>query len=142
MKHLSISSKEIIVKKVLMGRLTISEAASQNNVGQSSISKWVKIIREEGSLSGRSEALPDMIPSWEDRFKHLQATSGQDNVIVSAYCRQHGLYPHQLIEWEEEFMTKSTSTKELQNRIELRKIKAENKKLKQEMGVLSELCQM
>ncbi len=51
--------------------------------------------------------------------------------MVGAYCRKHGLYPHQLTQWEADFMTSSTDPKNQQLTAELKKLRAENKALKQ-----------
>jgi hypothetical protein len=47
------------------------------------------------AISGRNDEQGRLIESGE-RYKHLKATFGETDVMVGAYCRQHGLYPHQL----------------------------------------------
>lgn len=66
-----------------------------------------------------------------ERFKHLQATQGQESAKVSAYCREYGLYPHQLTQWEADFMTSSSQSNKQQDHAELKRLRAENKGLKQ-----------
>ena len=65
-----------------------------------------------------------------ERYKHLKATNGQDDVKISAYCRQNGLYPHQLAQWETEFMAKSTHANQQQSKVEIKALQAEVKGLK------------
>lgn len=92
-------SKEVIesiVKKALSrGDKTLAEVASENGVGQSSLTKWLK---------KRQIQKYDKIPDRSEQFKHLQAVAGLDESAVGAYCRQHGLYSMQLKEWEKDFM--------------------------------------
>lgn len=64
-----------------------------------------------------------------ERFKHLQATFGQESVMVGAYCRKHGLYPHQLTQWETDFMTAPVHPKHLQANAEIKELRSEIKAL-------------
>jgi transposase len=50
--------------------------------------------------------------------------------MVGAYCRQNGLHPHQLAQWEADFMTTPIHPKKHQSNAELKKLRAENKQLK------------
>lgn len=109
----------------------MSEIAIDNNIGLSTLSRWLSSVKsvEKNSLNKKS-VIGASITAVE-RFKHLQATSGQQSAMVGAYCRKHGLYPHQLTQWEADFMTSSTDPKNQQLTAELKKLRAENKALKQ-----------
>jgi hypothetical protein len=51
--------------------------------------------------------------------------------VVGAYCRKHGLYPHQLTQWEAYFMTKNIPSKNShQPTAEVKALQAESKSLK------------
>ena len=52
------------------------------------------------------------------------------DAIVGAYCCQHGLYPHQLTQWEADFMTITVQPEKHQTHTELKELRAENKALK------------
>ena len=130
MTHLlSSEAKEIIVKKVLSGEQTMRKAAASNNVALSTLYEWVKRFKSQNPLN-QPVSNSSKPPTTAERFKHLQATFGQEDVIVGAYCRQHGLYPHQLTQWEKEFMTKDVSDKDKKSMDEMRALRAENKSLK------------
>ena len=130
MTHLlSSEAKEIIVKKVLSGEQTMRKAAASNNIALSTLYEWVKRFKSESPLNQpvNDSNKPATVA---ERFKHLQATAGQEDVIVGSYCRKHGLYPHQLIAWEKEFMTKDAPEKNRQFSTEMKALRAENKSLK------------
>ena len=65
-----------------------------------------------------------------ERFKHLQATVGQDDVTVGAYCRKHGLYSHQLTAWEKDFMTQKKPDNNQAQLAECKALRGEVKSLK------------
>ena len=51
--------------------------------------------------------------------------------MAGAYCRQHGLHPHQLTQWEADFMTTPIHPKKHASNAELKVLRTENKQLKQ-----------
>ncbi len=131
MTHLlSREAREIIIKKVLSGQQTMTNIALANNIGLSTLHQWVKRFKSEGQCEVKPTHDNKRLPTLAERFKHLQATVGQEDVIVGTYCRKHGLYPHQLIAWEKDFMTKDTSEKDRKFSTEMKGLKAENKSLK------------
>lgn len=132
MIRISEQAKQAIIKKVLSNNgQTMAEIAHANNVGHSTLSKWVRCFKSEGTsavhkkvVSVASEA------TLAERFKHVQETFGKEDGMVGAYCRRHGLYPHQLAQWEADFMTKTPDQKQAQSTAELKGLRAENKTLK------------
>ncbi len=95
-KRISKEAIESIVKKALSrGNKTLAEVASENGVGLSSLTRWIKScqIQKCGKIPDRAE-----------QFRHLQAVAGLDETAIGAYCRQHGIYSMQLKEWEKDFM--------------------------------------
>lgn len=120
-------AKQAIIKKVLSKNgQTLAEIALANNIGRSTLHRWVNCFKSEG----KNEAPTGAAISLSERFKHLQATLGQESSIVGAYCRKHGLYPHQLAQWETDFMTTSIQTHTQERSVELKELRAENKVLK------------
>lgn len=132
MTHLSKTAKQEVIKKVLSGNgQTMTEIALAHNIGCSTLSKWVSRFKSENKVEVRQKSKSDLSTTQSERFKHLQATVGQEDVIVGAYCRKHGLYPHQLMQWEAEFMSKGSPSKNSQPNTEIKELRAENKALKQ-----------
>ena len=132
MIHISHDAKQAIIKKVLSKNgQTVAEIAKENNIGKSTLGKWVKRCKVEHSSAGDHQSLTaDMSASTlADRFKHLQATFGQDSVMVGEYCRKHGLYPHQLTQWEADFMKVPVQLKQLKTNSEVKELRAEIKEL-------------
>jgi transposase-like protein len=128
--RLSAEAKQIIIKKVVSGNgQSMREIALANNIGCSTLHGWVQRFKSENKFEINSKSPSDITQA--ERFKHLQATLGQEDVMVGAYCRQHGLYPHQLTQWEADFMTKTIPSKtHHQPTAEIKALQAEIKSLK------------
>lgn len=120
------TAKEAIIRKALnRGTQTLAQVAKENNVALGTLGHWLNKSRS----STKGKAVACLIESGE-RYKHLKATFGQTDVMVGAYCRQHGLYAHQLAQWEIEFMTNNPLFSKQQPRVEIKALQAEVKELK------------
>jgi transposase-like protein len=121
------TAKEAIIKKALTrGDKSLAEIASGNNVSTVTLRRWVR----DSKLQPNGSKQVDVIMGSGERFKHLKATFGQGGVVIGAYCRKHGLYPHQLTQWEAEFMTNSAPISKQQPNAELKALQAEVSGLK------------
>jgi transposase-like protein len=130
MIRISHDAKQAIIKKVLSKNgQTVAEIAKENNIGLSTLGKWVKSCKTEHSIAEKNQGANTSASTLADRFKHLQATFGQDSGMVGAYCRQHGLYPHQLTQWEADFMKAPVDLQQLKINSEVKELRAENKAL-------------
>lgn len=135
MKNLTTEAKEAIVLQAInRGDLSIKEIAERNHVGYSALKTWVRnaqsglpMTKKDGFLSGTDRW------SEEEKFTHLLATDKLDEVTLGKYCREHGLYSHQLTNWRKAFMQKKSSTDSHQNKSDLMRLRSENKKLKKEL---------
>lgn len=131
MIQISASAKEAIIKKALSKNgQTLLEIATASNISLSSLKRWLTTCKA-GKKSFSHNGKTSEVVTLPERFKHLQATFGQDDVTLGAYCRQHGLYPHQLTQWESEFMTNPALIKNPALNSELKELRTENKLLKQ-----------
>jgi len=70
--------------------------------------------------------------SWtlEERFSALQESFGLEGEALNAWCRQQGVYVHQLAQWRAEFCAAEGSG----NGKALRQLREENQKLRRELA--------
>ena len=113
----------IIYKALNRGNKTITEIAIANKVAPATLRRWLH--ESKSALKNSSKALGP-----EVRYNHLKSTFGLDDVKIGAYCRKHGLYPHQLAQWEAEFMTNSIATSKQQPNLEIKALQVEVRELK------------
>jgi len=135
MGHISIEVKESIVKKALVrGSASIESIAKANNVGVSSLCKWLKRYYDDPDYFTK-EKNPKGVTEQNrhEQFAHLINTAQLDETELGAYCRQHGLYSHQLQQWKDDFMKSNDLTKKANDKAALKALKTENAELKKEL---------
>ncbi len=134
MSHLSVEAKEAIVLKAInRGSATIESIAQANNVGVSSLQKWLRRHREGKPLCVASKQGAVTAATRGEQFTHVVATHSLDEVSLGKYCREHGLYSHQLTQWRENFMKTPQVNPQPKQQAEVKKLKAENKALQREL---------
>lgn len=131
MGHLSLDAKEAIIKQALNRKDTgIKEIAHENNIGYSTLQRWLKNHRDNPSANNTK--LKNNALSRVEKLDMIIATAGLDETDLGIYCRKQGIYNHQLQEWKQELMSNPTQ-QDLKLRNELKALKAENKKLKKDL---------
>ena len=135
MKHLRQEVKKTIVEKALNRKdKTLVEIASENNIGLSTLQRWLHRYNEEGTPNTKGvSALTVTMLSRTEQFEHLLATSKLDDVGLGAYCRERGLYSFQLQQWKNEFMSHDNKQKNHEAKAEIKSLRTENKLLKQDL---------
>ena len=135
MGHITPESKEAIVLQAInRGRNSIESIAKKNHVGQSSLQRWLghyragKPLTLKSTYGGEKSQL-----SGKEQLHHILSTAELDEVSLGQYCREHGLYSHQIQQWRENFMHSQDSKQSNQHQTELRKLQAENKGLQREL---------
>ncbi len=136
MKHLSAEAKEAIVLKALnRGSESIASIATTNNVGASSLHKWRKRYREGLPFSTKTHSANQKnVLRRADKFQHILSAHGLDEVSLGAYCRQHGLYSHQLTEWKKQLMKDDSKMINQQQQADVKALKEDNKRLQRELN--------
>lgn len=125
-KSLTESAKKAIVEKALnRAGKTLTEIATQNNIACSTLSKWIR--KYQGSPGSTS------VLSRSTQFEHLVATAHLDEAALGAYCRQHGLYSFQLIQWKEALLNPVIESKNAKEKAELNALKIEHHRLKKDL---------
>jgi transposase len=133
MGHLSNEAKDAIVLKAInRGSQSINAIAEANGVGISTLQKWLRCYREGRPLNCHPQQNTGAVSlSQAAKLNHLLASHSLDEVSLGTYCRQHGLYSHQLTKWRTQ-LTKEPAAK--QNQSELKQLKNEVKKLQRELN--------
>ena len=135
MTRLTLEAKETIVKKAISRNgQNIKQIARENNVGYSTLQKWLKLKRDGHSLESKSCGRPSNTEEQTPPLKHLLATAKLDDAAISAYCREQGIYSFQLKQWQNELMKSSDGkTKQDKERNEIKSLRIEIKRLKQDL---------
>lgn len=135
MRQLSLENKEAIVQQVLSrGTKSIKLIAKENNIGYSTLQKWIKKIHNGQSLERTNiRNVGSNRQSRTAQFNHILATHNLDEVSLGKYCRKHGFYSHQLTTWRKFFMSSSHNPTNQSQQSELKKLREANKQLQKEL---------
>ena len=93
--------KEAVLKKMLPPHnKSIPELAKEEGISEGTLYSWRKAARAEGRLMPDGDSTPQ---GWvsADKFAAVVETAAMNEVELSVYCRERGLYPEQVQEWRE-----------------------------------------
>ena len=127
------------VEKVLnrSSETTLEEISSTLGVSRSALGHWVRKLRANklaglNTASMTQEKRPqDLTP--QERLNHIKKCSNLDEEAISRYCREHGIYPHHIEQWEQDFIQGYQQNSGSVNKSELRNKSIEIKDLKKEI---------
>ena len=136
MGHITAEAKEQIVKKALgQGVKSLKEIATLNNIGYSTLGRWLRAYRASSSATGDSRPQSRRKDiSRAEKLGHLLSTASLDEARLGAYCRGQGLHSVELAQWKEEFvMSELPDENQEKQKSEMKTLKAENQALKREL---------
>lgn len=124
--------KEEAVRKMLTrGERTIADVAAELNVPYHSIRNWLR--NPNMAHSHRSSSGEKRVQNWsvEQRFQALLDTNNLSVEELNAWCRERGVFAHQLQAWRAEFCT---PVKPATDAAEVRKLKDDLVTLQRELN--------
>lgn len=118
------------------GERTLDEVAKELNMPIGTLKGWLKTESKRGAQMGTPSKLPESLPArqWSgaERLLALHESHGLSGEALHAWCREKGLYEHQLSAWREAFC----NSPEPESAQERRQSKAELKALQSKHEVL------
>lgn len=111
---------------------TIRDVASDINVSYVTLKNWVKRKSlDDVSASAAKEKRPQ---DWQrdEQLAALMETHGLGEEALQAWCREHGIFPHHLDSWRQNFITEQAPAQVPEGRV-LKTLKSENDELKAEL---------
>jgi transposase-like protein len=122
--------REQALKKVFQrDHRSIRSVAKELNVNYHTLKGWMKETMAKGQFGlSKKEKRPE---DWTlpERLTALQESHGLVGEALNSWCRERGLFAHQLIAWQEAFCTGAGD-----QRASLRALQAENQRLARELA--------
>lgn len=124
--------KEEVVRKMLTrGNRTIADMAAEMNVPYHSVRNWLRNPKMAHLNHTGGGEKPSREWSPEQRLQALLDTNNLAPEALNAWCRERGIFPHQLQAWKVEFCLPA---KPAADTAEVRKLKGELTSLQRELS--------
>lgn len=128
--------EQALLKARARGDRTLRSVAHELNMREGTLSKWLRASNRQVSASALSQGLPsDVAPaSWsaEKRLLALHQAYGLSGTELHAWCRERGLFEHQLQTWRGAFCAAAPESHE--SKTAWRELQAKHDKLQRELN--------
>lgn len=118
------------------GSRTLESVAMELNMSLGSLKGWLKTSNQKAANTVALMSLPSdtAIQHWSpaQRLQALLESHALNGVALNAWCREKGLFEHQLKQWREAFC-RTTEPDSRQSLAELRALKVKNEQLQRDL---------
>ena len=100
--------EQALLKARQRGTRSVQSVANELNMAPGTLKKWLQNTGTAGdSAHGASPGLDGPVASWSpsQRLTALQESFVLSDSALAAWCRERGLFEHQLRQWREDFCT-------------------------------------
>ena len=114
--------------------VSFNSVAQNCGIDYSTLRRWV--ARFENQSSAEVNMSKEKTPQqWtpEQRLEIITACESMDAEQISAHCREHGVYPHQVKQWKADILKSMSVSPRSANSAQLKQLRKENKSLKKEL---------
>ncbi len=121
--------------------VTVKEIANDLGVGQSTLDKWIALARKQKLEPMQDNEIPRMTKEkrpqdWtaEEKLNMVIACASLDEEKVSELCREKGIFPHHIKQWQQDFVDVASAGSSTSTRSDMKVLRQENKALKKEIN--------
>jgi transposase-like protein len=139
-KHTIEFKEQALAKARQRGTRTLEAVAAELNISLSTFKSWIKTPRSASAQTPLPSSLPQSRPAsqWTaaERLLALNQSHGLSGPPLHAWCRERGLFEHQLLAWREAFCSQpeTASTQETrQSKAELKALQGKHEILQREL---------
>lgn len=127
------SFREQAIQKALQkGSRSLKTIASDLSVGYSTLHRWIRESHRGLTVNNMKTNKRPKDWSGPEKFQVLLETHTLDTRQINQYCREHGIYPHQLEDWKQTFLQSGGKGKGVDP--EIKSLKDKVKVLTKELG--------
>jgi len=129
-KRYSEEFKESVIKKMMPPNpMSVRQLSKDTGVSDVTLYKWRKYYRNRGIAVPSDQSKPE---AWsaEDKLAVVIETASLNEVQLSEYCRNKGLYPEQVAQWKESALAGYQQRAEIKKE-KLRSRQEDKRKIKQ-----------
>ena len=132
--HSAAFQEQALIKVRERGSRSVQDVANDLNMSVGTLRKWISKSNQKTASNTHSAQLPKNLPalSWApaQRLQALLETHAMAAPQLSAWCREKGLFEHQLQSWREAFCTAGESR---ESKAALRELQVKHEGLQREL---------
>ena len=128
--------EQALTKVYSRGDRTIESVADELNVKLATLKIWMKRKMKQSHTEPSPQAKEKRPQDWrvEEQLRALQETYVLVEEDKNAWCREHGLFPHDLLNWQTAFCkTGNDRSSAPEDKQALRQLKEQNQQLQREL---------
>ena len=133
-RHAAEFKEQALAKAMLRGDCTIESVANELNMSVFTLKDWLRTT-PRSSVTSVDVSLPsqDSASPWSaaQRLQALMQSYALEGVALNAWCREHGVFAHQLSQWRQDFCSTPRESKD--SRAELRELQGQHEQLQREL---------
>jgi hypothetical protein len=112
---------------------TVGSVADELNMSQGTLRGWMKMMmREQRNALPTAKRGADFTPA--ERLLALHESHGLGEEALNAWCRERGLFAHDLVQWRSEFCQLGGAAGQREESEELRQLKLTNLQLQRDLN--------
>lgn len=124
--------EQALAKLYSRGDRTIQSVAEDLNINFHTLKNWMSNNASNDKGPIKSQRPQDW--SAENRLAALQETYGLEGETLNIWCRERGVFKHQLEQWKSDFCRTSHPGQGREDAKAVRDLKAENQRLERELN--------
>lgn len=123
---------------------TLKEISEDLGIGHSTLDRWIVQARDrrfesvyDQTITSARAMTTEQRPqdrSLEEKLNMVIACASLDEAQVSEYCRQHGVYPHHIKQWKQDFTAGEPVNTQAKAPSDTHQFKSEIRALKKELN--------
>ena len=132
--------EQVLSKARQRGARTLADIAAEANMPLHTLKGWLKESRTSKAETVMPSRLPQSLPArqWSgaERLLALQESHGLSGEALHAWCREKGLFEHQLTAWREAFVSSpapETAQERRESKAELKALQGKHEVLQREL---------
>ena len=126
--------EQALTKVYSRGNRSIQTIADELNLSVHTLKTWMKTTAHPDKNQPRSRAKRPQDWSPEERLQALQESHGLSDEALHAWCREHGVFAHQLKQWQTDFCANGAGLSSREDAQMIRSQKAEIQRLERELA--------
>lgn len=133
-RHSAKFREQALAKARARGQRTVESVADELNLSVHTLKGWLRTSTKRPATPV-DVALPSegMASTWSaaQRFQALMQSHALQGEALNAWCREHGVFAHQLVQWRQDFCSPPRESRD--NRAELRELQGRHEQLQREL---------